>query len=413
MKDALKELQDSIHVLDNFDPKAYEQAEPPLVSLYLPIHRDQREEPRRDEWDGIELKDLKEEAERTLREKFPNEKDWAGIDERLEYLMAHPDLPLWQNAREGVALLVSNTDVYAFNLDFPVNPCVVVGAAYYTKPLLRNFQYGAHYYLLALGADRFGWIKGDQHSVKRMALPPEVKSSFSELFANSDETEANERKHEEGALDFITLEGHMSPYHDFQSRKNVAKEEAEKFFRSVNKAVDDHLVRDDATPIILVTLPEHVAAFRKVSTLQHLLPTAIEKDPASLTGEQLRDDAMAIMEADRQTKLQKVLDEFAYDLSKGKATDDYNDLAMALVERKVAALLVEEGKGIPGTFDPQTGDVFFDADPNPTDDKVLDPASPDLVDAFSQAALAQGAHVYVLPAAQMPSAKGVAVLSRY
>ncbi len=413
MKDALKELQDSVHVLDDFDPKAYEQAEPPLVSIYLPIHRDQREDPRRDEWDGIELKDLKEEAERTLREKLPDEKDWMGIHERLEYLLAHPDLPLWENATAGIALFIDNTAVYAFDLDFAVDPSVTVGATWYVKPLLRNFQYGAHYYLLALGTDRFGWIKGDQRSVKRMVLPPEVKDYFSELFANSDDTKADQDKHEEGALDFITLEGHMSPYHDFQSRKNVTKEEAEKFFRYVNKAVDDYLVRDDTTPIILVTLPEHVAAFRKISTLRHLLPTGIEKDPASLTGEQLRDDAMAIMEADRQAKVQQVIDEFEYDLSKGRATDDYNALALALVERKVKALFVQAGKDIPGTFDPKTGEVFFDADADPTDDKVLDPASPDLVDAFAQAALAQDAHVYVLPADQMPGDKGIAAIYRY
>ena len=196
-------------------------------------------------------------------------------------------------------------------------------------------------------------------------------------------------------------------------QEGMKQEEAEKFFRYVNKAVDDYLVRDDTTPIILVTLPEHVAAFRKISTLRHLLPTGIEKDPASLTGEQLRDDAMAIMEADRQAKVQQVIDEFEYDLSKGRATDDYDALALALVERKVKALFVQAGKDIPGTFDLKTGEVFFDADADPTDDKVLDPASPDLVDAFAQAALAQDAHVYVLPADQMPGDKGIAAIYRY
>ena len=39
MKDARTELRDSVIVLDHFDPKAYENAEPPLVSIYLPIHR--------------------------------------------------------------------------------------------------------------------------------------------------------------------------------------------------------------------------------------------------------------------------------------------------------------------------------------------------------------------------------------
>ena len=46
-------------------------------------------------------------------------------------------------------------------------------------------------------------------------------------------------------------------------------------------------------------------------------------------------------------------------------------------------------------------------------DKTAHPFTDLEEDAFSQAALAQGAHVYVLPAAQMPSAKGVAALYRY
>ena len=73
----------------------------------------------------------------------------------------------------------------------------------------------------------------------------------------------------------------------------------------------------------------------------------------------------------------------------------------------------EEGKDIPGTFDPKTGELFFDPDTDPTDDKKIDPASPDLVDAFAQCALAQDAHIYVLPADQMPGNKGVAAIYRY
>ncbi|MCI8467948.1 MAG: hypothetical protein HFJ75_00320 [Eggerthellaceae bacterium] len=401
----MTELQDSVHVLDNFDPKAYEQAEPPLVSIYLPIHRDQREEPRRDEWDGIELKDLTEEAERTLREKFPNEKDWAGIAERLAYLEGHPDLKLWQDAGAGIALLVSNTDVYAFNLDFAVDPCVVVGARYYTKPLLRNFQYGMHYYLLLLNTDRFGLLKGDYNGVHYVPMPQGVDDEFAELFIDYDG--------DISALDYYSLEGHMSPYHDHKSRKEVADEEAKKFFRYVDKVMNDKLVRDDPTPVILVTLPEHEHMFRELCTFPTLLPEGIKKDARTLSGTELRDDAVAIMEADRKAKLQKVQEEYQYDLSKGKATDDLNELALALVERKVKALFVQEGKDIPGTFDPKTGELFFDPDTDPTDDKKIDPASPDLVDAFAQCALAQDAHIYVLPADQMPGNKGVAAIYRY
>ena len=255
MKDARTELKDSVVVLDNFDPKAYENAEPPLVSIYLPIHRTERED-RRDEWDKVEFKDLKEEAERTLHEKFPKEEDWAGIAERLNYLLEKEDLPLWLNAGKSLGMFITNTNVYAFNLDFDVKPAVMVSDTFYVKPLLRNWQYGTKYYILELGNDRFSWVEGNRNGVKRQQLPKEVHDYFSQLFADSDETYADERKDEEGALDFVSLEGHMSPYHDHQSRKEVSKEEFEQFARYVNKAVDDYLVDKDTTPIILCCAPE-------------------------------------------------------------------------------------------------------------------------------------------------------------
>ncbi|MCD8317056.1 MAG: hypothetical protein LUB61_06610, partial [Eggerthellaceae bacterium] len=173
------------------------------------------------------------------------------------------------------------------------------------------------------------------------------------------------------------------------------------------------LVKNDPTPVILVTATEHEAPFREVCTFKTLLPEAIRKDPVSLTGKELRDDAVAILEADRRAKLEKVIDTFDYDLSKGKASDNLPDIAFALVERKVQAFFVQEGKGIPGTFDKTNGNVYFDGDPDPVDDKLIDPASPDLTDALAQAALAQGARIYVLPAAEMPGNRGVAAIYRY
>ena len=108
-----------------------------------------------------------------------------------------------------------------------------------------------------------------------------------------------------------------------------------------------------------------------------------------------------------------MLEQYALDASKGRATDDYNAIALALLERKVGVLLVQEGKDIPGTYDPKTGEMFFDPAGDPKDDLNEDPASPDLVDAFAQAALAQDAHIYVLPAEKMPVDRGVAAIYRY
>ena len=206
--------------------------------------------------------------------------------------------------------------------------------------------------------------------------------------ANSDDIAADARKGEKGALDYISLEGHMGQYHDHQSRNEVKKDDALPWFRYVNKAVNDYLVRDDTTPIILCCDEEYETAFRKLSTLRHLLPVGIKKDPAGLDGKALLEESLAVM-------------------------DDFDAIGMALAERRVGALFLVKGKILPGGFDINTGTVTFDGDPNPVDDGYIDPAAPDITDAFAQAALAQDAHIYIVEQNQMPTDQPVAALFRY
>ena len=92
---------------------------------------------------------------------------------------------------------------------------------------------------------------------------------------------------------------------------------------------------------------------------------------------------------------------------------DFDAIGMALAERRVGALFLVKGKILPGGFDINTGTVTFDGDPNPVDDGYIDPAAPDITDAFAQAALAQDAHIYIVEQNQMPTDKSVAALFRY
>ena len=85
----------------------------------------------------------------------------------------------------------------------------------------------------------------------------------------------------------------------------------------------------------------------------------------------------------------------------------------ALAERRVGALFLVKGKILPGGFDINTGTVTFDGNPNPVDDGYIDPAAPDITDAFAQAALAQDAHIYIVEQDQMPTDQPVAALFRY
>lgn len=408
-KETLRKTADSIHVMEKFDPAILADVTAPVVSLYIPVHHTEREE-RRDIWDRDMFKDLMKDAERTLAETYDKDA-YKGIVEKADYLLEHPDMPLWLHAGEGLGFLMNNDDIYVYNLFFAPDPMVAAGDTYFVKPLLRNFQYGTEYYVLELGNDRFSWVKGDRTHVERQQLPQEVHDFFSELFANSDDIAADARKGEKGALDYISLEGHMGQYHDHQSRNEVKKDDALPWFRYVNKAVNDYLVRDDTTPIILCCDEEYETAFRKLSTLRHLLPVGIKKDPAGLDGKALLEESLAVMDGIRDANIKETAEKFGADAAHGKASDDFDAIGMALAERRVGALFLVKGKILPGGFDINTGTVTFD--PNPVDDGYIDPAAPDITDAFAQAALAQDAHIYIVEQNQMPTDQPVAALFRY
>lgn len=404
-KERIRELDNHIHVT-TFQPKAFVNEAPaggPLVSIYIPVKVTQRDD-RQQDWDRIDLKDLAKEAYRRLAESY-DEKDYAGIKEKLDFILENRDLPLWVDASKGLAFLVTNQDAYVINMNTAPESIVVVGPQFYLKPLLRDAMFEMSYKLLLLNTDFFALLDGDYNGVHYEPLPDDVKSYFAETFPEFDG--------ETTALDYYSLEDHESPYHDFKSRKEVTKEEAEKFFRYVNKVMNDKLVRDNTEPIILVTAPEHEHFFREICTFDHLLPEGIKKDARTLSGKELRDDAVKIIMAKRDEGLARANEDYAYKASKGKATDSIPDIGLALVERKVDLLFLEEGKGIPGTFNDETGEVTYDGSTNPVDDKELDPASPDISASFAEACILEDGKVLILPADQMPTKAGIAATYRF
>lgn len=389
-------MQDDINVLADFDSALYEQVEPPLVSLYLPTHG--REANR--EQDRIQFRVLADEA----REKLAQERErreYKGVDERLDYAAEHLDDLVGSAADGTLVVLIGNDRTYVYQLGYSAGPLAFVGERFYVKPLLRNFQYGSHYFLLGLSADRFAFIHGDFGSLDRVDLPKEILDEFSEEFPLVYDGH-------EGALDYSSLENHLPPYHGWKSRNDVKKEEAEKFFQYVNNAVTEHLVKGTDLPVILVSLPEHQTAFRRISTIPHLLDEGIEKDVGGIDAPELLADAKAVIEHAREAQADELLEAYGDAEAHGKASSDLSAIGLALVERKVRALFVAEGAYIPGGFNDETGEVYlFEREPH---DRF---EGPELADGFVRAALAQDAKVFELDAEKVPGETGIAALYRY
>lgn len=288
-KEAIREVSELIHVEDKFDPKKYEgMVAGPAVTIYLPIQHKERER-RRDEWDRIEFKDQIKSVKEQLAKQYPNEHDYKVIMEILDYLLKNEDLPIWTEAKESLAFLVMEDGAYVFNLEVDVPANAIVDDHFYLAPLMQNGEQAEiKYKLLLLNSDFFAVLNGNEDGVQYEPLPDHIKHYFAETYPEFDG--------ETTALDYYSLEDHETPYHDHHSRNDVKKEEAKKFFYYVAKAMEK-MTHNDPTPVILVTDPEHVHEFREVAKFKTLLPQGIDKDPRTLSGTQLRDAAMKIMES--------------------------------------------------------------------------------------------------------------------
>lgn len=392
-------MNDDITVLEDFDFSLFEQAQPPLVSLYLPLGGPA------DGADGDRTRfgELLEEVRGKLAQEFEH-REHTGIDARLDRVAERLPELAERAAGGSLALFVDNGRTLAIPLGYAAGPRAFAGDRFLVTPLLRQFQWGSRYLLLGLSADRFALIRGSFGSLQREELAPSVKDEFSELFPEVYDGH-------EGALDYQSLENHMPPYHGYKSRNDVKKEEAEKFFRYVNRAVTAHLAAaEDAPdlPVILVSLPEHQAAFRRISTVPHLLPKGIEKDVGGLREPELLAEARSVIECARLTRAEALLAEFGDAAAHGRASADPAAIGLALVERKVRALFLAEDADVAGGFDTGTGEVvLFERGPH---DRFQ---GPELADQFARAALAQDAEVMELPANQVPGEVGIAALYRY
>lgn len=379
------------HILTEFNPAMYSEAKAPLVSLYMETHRNTLEIPQ----DKLRFKNLLSQAETLLKQSYQR-KDYESLLAKLDNLLTNPDEKLWRCAKEGLAVLASNDEVYVYYLDYSVKELAVVADSYHIKPLIRNFQYGSHYYLLELSADAFELYYGDFKTFEKVTLPPGVFNRLDELFDDFD----NRVSGKSGSYGKTNTN-----FFGYEPKNDRVKIETEKLYHYINEVIHKHLILTQPCPIILVGLEQNQALFRSVSHHINVLSVGITKRFESMTQKEIVADASHIIEDMQREEIRKQLDSYGFALSQENASSDPRTIAVALAQRKVATLFIEGDSFIPGAFDPTAGTVSYDSGHTGHAD--------DLADDFAQATYLQGGEVYVLNHDQMPSDTGVAALFRY
>lgn len=193
--------------------------------------------------------------------------------------------------------------------------------------------------------------------------------------------------------------------HGLGGKGNEADNEADRYFRAVDRAVLEHYSRPSGLPLILAALPEHHHRFHEVSQNPFLVAEGIRINPESLSTDKLREHAWEVLEPQYQARLETLHGEFEQARARGAGSDVLAEVAAAAVAGRVATLMVEAGREIAGRLDVETGRIEKAALGAPDVDDMLD----DLGELVTK----MGGTVLVVPAERVSLPTGLAATYRY
>ena len=364
--------------------------ESPCLSLYQPTHRQHPDNTQ----DPIRFRNLVKMMEESLRQKYPK-REIKPLLQPFEALAE--DRTFWNRTADGLAVLSAPGLFRVYKLQRPVAELVVVADSFHTKPLMRITQSADHYQVLALSRNAFKVFEGNRDALGEILPIESVPQTAAELLGK----DADVR---EGAHRAYGPTGDAA-WHGTDVKQDAADRDADQFFRAVDRAVLQHCSQPSGMRLILAALPEHHHRFRAISHNPFLMKEALDVHPDTLSLDALRERAWQLVQPHYLERLAGLVEAFGAAAAHGQGADKLGDIAKAAIDGRVATLLIEADRLIPGTIDIERGKLI------PGD--LTDPNVDDVLDDLGERVLKAGGEVIIVPAERMPTQSGAAAIYRF
>lgn len=378
----------------NFTAEILLNCDPPCLSLYQTTHRHHPD----NQQDPIRFRNLVKVLEESLLQQVPKQ------DVRLllePFLALADDRDFWNHTLDGLAVLGSKGIFRVYRLQQPVTELVIVADSFHTKPLMHILQSADRYHVLGLNRQEIKLFEGNRDALYEIRLHQDVPRKL---------TDALGSKLSDPHLTVASYGGtgtsRTPMHHGHGGKKAEADIDAERFFRTIDRAILEHHSQPSGLPLILAALPEHHHMFHEISTNPFLIKESIDIHPDALSSiDELCVRAWQLIEPRYLARLATLVEEFGNAKSKGLGDDDIAQVARSVVGGRVASLLIEACREIPGRINATTGDIEFDNLAHPEVDDVLDD--------LGMSAMMMGGQVVIVPTEQMPTKTGIAAIYRY
>ena len=377
-------------LIQDYPAVLFGHEETPCLSLYQPTHRQHPDNVQ----DPIRFRNLVKEMAESLRQKYPKRE----IQSLLQPFEALADNEaFWNHTADGLAVLGAPGLFRAYRLQRTVAELVVVADSFHTKPLMRITQSADRYHILGLSRDGYKMFEGNRDAIDELQPIDDTAHSAAEVLGK----EADSR---EGAHRAYGPSGDAA-WHGTDVKQAAGERDREQFFRAVDQAVIQQHSKPSGLPLILAALPEHHGLFQSVSSNPSLLTDIIPVHPDAMSLDALRERAWQLVQPHYLNRLAGLVDAYGAAAASDKGSDALGEVAKAAVDGRIATLLIEADRLIPGSIDAADGALSLG--------QLGDPAVDDLLDDLGELVLRKGGEVVVVPAERMPTTSGAAAVYRY
>ena len=321
----------------------------PIISLFMPTHRSgsgTREDP-------IRFKNLLKEAEKQL-----TEQDWAD-DGRNLLLPAHDLLEqndVWRHASDGMALMLSPSDRFAWQVPVAFREHVFVGDQPWIRPLIDVLSMQRTFFILAASENDVRLLKADSMGFERVEAEKFPKNLRDAL---GHETWERELQFHTGAPPTGRAgEGRASVFHGQGVGDQAEEANLTRFLRAIDRGVSDAL-KGETAPLILATVEEMASKYARISTYKYLSKKPLEGNvdhlPDKDLWERVLDQADGLMDAPGGQALEALGDA----RSDAKASHDIRTITAKAYQGGVATLLLTDADEVWGRYDPDRDETVL------------------------------------------------------
>jgi hypothetical protein len=403
-----------------------EPHEPPCLSLYLPTHR------------NLPGNTVDRPAYRHLLEAFELALGLSHARATIERLL-HPfrvleaDRRFWEHTRDGLAVFAAAGAARGFLLQRPVEPLAIVTPRFHVLPLVRLVASLERFTILTLTSreaaayEATAWpdvaasqaarnvTVGTLDSLSlREGDPAEAAAPLTRDLVIDEEIHEPHRVHvgtgPRGRAAVRVIHGGAG------AKQDDIDDDTESFLRQVDAVVEARVSRPTGLPLVLVAAAPLAATFRGLSSNPLLLEEHVPLDPHLMATEELAAVVAPVFAAAHARRIAGELAAYQRARDHGLVAADLTTIGTAAVAGRIATLLVESDRFVPGTLDAATGRIEFRGEPPGDLSRSGDrPAATtqDVLGLLAEAVLLHGGTIVSLAATAMPVPSPAAAILRY